>query len=95
VTPAVRRPRPGNRRALVASGAPGDLTRRGLLPALHELRATAPTRVAASWRIVQPMLDPRATLPPRDFPNHAAGAWGPDAADQLLRRDGRCRVNLE
>jgi glucose-6-phosphate 1-dehydrogenase len=51
--------------------------------------------VEASWRIVQPVLDVWATLPPRDFPNHAAGAWGPEAADQLLRRDGRRWVNLE
>ena len=28
-------------------------------------------------------------LPPRDFPNYAAGSWGPAAADELLTRDGR------
>jgi glucose-6-phosphate 1-dehydrogenase len=26
---------------------------------------------------------------PRDFPNYAAGTWGPEAADDLLARDGR------
>lgn len=26
---------------------------------------------------------------PVDFPNYAAGTWGPPAADELLRRDGR------
>jgi glucose-6-phosphate 1-dehydrogenase len=26
---------------------------------------------------------------PTGFPNYAAGTWGPKAADELLRRDGR------
>ena len=26
---------------------------------------------------------------PTDFPNYAAGSWGPAAADALLARDGR------
>jgi len=45
--------------------------------------------VEASWRIVQPVLDVWRTLPARDFPDYAAGSWGPEAADALLRRDGR------
>ena len=26
---------------------------------------------------------------PSDFPNYAPGSWGPEAADELLRRDDR------
>ncbi len=43
----------------------------------------------ASWSVVQPVLDVWKALPPRDFPNYAAGSWGPRNAQQLLRRDGR------
>jgi glucose-6-phosphate 1-dehydrogenase len=43
----------------------------------------------ASWAVVEPILDVWKALPPRDFPNYAAGAWGPQAADDLLEREGR------
>ncbi len=49
--------------------------------------------VEASWRIATPILDVWATLPARDFPNYAAGSWGPAGADELLARDGRRWVN--
>ena len=45
--------------------------------------------VDASWRIVNPILDVWGALPPRDFPDYAAGSWGPAAAERLLERDGR------
>ena len=45
--------------------------------------------VEAAWKVVQPILDVWSALPPRDFPNYAAGSWGPDAAAELLERDGR------
>src|ERR1700678_4099591 len=45
--------------------------------------------VEASWTVVQPILDVWKALPPRDFPNYAAGSWGPDQATELLRREGR------
>lgn len=45
--------------------------------------------IEASWALVEPVLDVWAALPPRDFPNYAAGSWGPSAADELLARDGR------
>jgi glucose-6-phosphate 1-dehydrogenase len=45
--------------------------------------------VEASWTVVQPILDVWKALPPRDFPNYAAGTWGPAQADELIRRDGR------
>jgi glucose-6-phosphate 1-dehydrogenase len=51
--------------------------------------------VEASWRIVAPILDVWATLPARDFPNYAAGTWGPAAAAELLARGGRQWVQPE
>ena len=45
--------------------------------------------VEAGWAVVQPILDVWTALPPRDFPNYAAGTWGPEQADELLRREGR------
>ncbi|MDJ0864013.1 MAG: glucose-6-phosphate dehydrogenase [Gammaproteobacteria bacterium] len=45
--------------------------------------------VEAGWEFVQPILDVWHALPPRDFPNYAAGSWGPKPAGELLRRDGR------
>ena len=40
--------------------------------------------VEAGWRVVTPVLDVWKALPPRDFPNYAAGTWGPKEADELL-----------
>jgi glucose-6-phosphate 1-dehydrogenase len=45
--------------------------------------------IEAGWKIVTPLLDVWQALPARDFPNYASGSWGPDAADELLARDGR------
>ncbi|HEY8019865.1 MAG TPA: glucose-6-phosphate dehydrogenase, partial [Thermoanaerobaculia bacterium] len=45
--------------------------------------------VEASWKVVTPVLDVWQTLAPRNFPNYAAGAWGPKEADELIQRDGR------
>ena len=45
--------------------------------------------VEAGWSIVDPVLDVWKALPPRRFPNYAAGAWGPKESDELLQRDGR------
>jgi len=45
--------------------------------------------VEAGWSVITPMLDVWQALAPRDFPNYAAGTWGPEAADDLLARDGR------
>lgn len=44
--------------------------------------------VDASWRIVDPILDVWQALPARDFPNYAAGTWGPAAADHLIEKTG-------
>jgi glucose-6-phosphate 1-dehydrogenase len=45
--------------------------------------------VEASWTVVQPILDAWKATPAGDFPNYGAGSWGPEAANELLRRDGR------
>src|SRR3954468_12794068 len=50
--------------------------------------------VEAAWRIAQPILDAWAAVPPADFPNYAAGSWGPKAAFDLIARDGRRWVEV-
>jgi glucose-6-phosphate 1-dehydrogenase len=45
--------------------------------------------VEASWTVVQPILDAWKATPANEFPNYAAGSWGPEKAFELLRRDGR------
>jgi glucose-6-phosphate 1-dehydrogenase len=45
--------------------------------------------VEAGWDVVQPILDVWKALPPRDFPNYAAGTWGPKEAEELVARRGR------
>ena len=52
--------------------------------------------IESGWSLVQPVLDVWQALPPRDFPNYTPGSWGPQDADELIRRDGRswrpCRI---
>lgn len=45
--------------------------------------------IETEWALVQPVLDVWSAIPPRDFPNYAAGTWGPHEADELLQKDGR------
>jgi glucose-6-phosphate 1-dehydrogenase len=45
--------------------------------------------VEEAWRVATPILDVWKAVPPRDFPNYAAGIWGPPRADELVTRDGR------
>src|SRR5439155_10950060 len=47
-------------------------------------------QVEAAWAVVTPILKGWENLPPPAFPNYPAGTWGPDEADALLARDGRC-----
>ena len=51
--------------------------------------------VEAGWCVVSPALDVWKALPPRNFPNYAAGTWGPKDADELLERDGRHWRNFD
>jgi len=43
--------------------------------------------VEASWTAVQPILNRWRNDAP-DFPNYAAGTWGPKAAEELLAQRG-------
>jgi glucose-6-phosphate 1-dehydrogenase len=45
--------------------------------------------VEAAWKTVDPVLAVWQALPARNFPNYAAGSWGPKEAEALLERDGR------
>jgi glucose-6-phosphate 1-dehydrogenase len=46
-------------------------------------------QVEAAWDLVMPILESWENSPPEVFPNYESGTWGPDAATQLLARDGR------
>jgi len=43
-------------------------------------------QVEAAWNLLMPVLDAWATTEPSDFPNYAAGSWGPDSVQGLLER---------
>jgi glucose-6-phosphate 1-dehydrogenase len=43
----------------------------------------------AAWGIAQPFLDAWTARPERDLQFYPAGSWGPRAASELLKRDGR------
>jgi glucose-6-phosphate 1-dehydrogenase len=45
--------------------------------------------VETAWHVVAPILDVWEALPPRRFPNYAAGTWGPHESDELLAKDHR------
>ncbi len=45
--------------------------------------------VEEEWSVVTPILQGWQVMPPPDFPNYAAGSFGPTAALELLERDGR------
>jgi glucose-6-phosphate 1-dehydrogenase len=44
-------------------------------------------QVEAAWQILMPVLDVWADSSPRNFPNYAAGTWGPKATDKLFARN--------
>src|SRR2546430_647529 len=68
---------------------------------LHDCMIGDPTlfqradMVEAGWCVVSSVLDVWKALPPRNFPNYAAGTWGPKEAEELLERDGRHWRNFE
>jgi glucose-6-phosphate 1-dehydrogenase len=41
-------------------------------------------QVEAAWQLLMPVLEAWETIPPGDFPNYAAGSWGPEAVQGLL-----------
>ena len=42
-----------------------------------------------SWQFFTPILNYWAANKPQDFPNYAAGIWGPKSANEMIERDGR------
>jgi glucose-6-phosphate 1-dehydrogenase len=50
---------------------------------------TRADEVEAAWSIATPVVDSWLDGPAPDFPNYAAGTWGPEAAEELIERDGR------
>jgi glucose-6-phosphate 1-dehydrogenase len=45
--------------------------------------------VETAWSVVQPVLDAWKSAPAGELPNYKPGTWGPEAAEELLHRDGR------
>jgi glucose-6-phosphate 1-dehydrogenase len=45
--------------------------------------------VEATWALMTPVLEHWAKNPVKDFPNYAAGTWGPSTGDALMELDGR------
>jgi glucose-6-phosphate 1-dehydrogenase len=73
----------------------GSVTNTGYERLLHDAMTGDATlfqradMVESGWGIIQPILDVWGTLKPKDFPNYAAGTWGPRGANELLAHDGR------
>lgn len=49
--------------------------------------------IEAAWAVVTPVIDVWNAIPPRDFPNYAAGSWGPRESDEMVAVDGRVWKN--
>jgi len=49
-------------------------------------------QVECAWAVVAPILEAWESVPPADFPDYAAGSWGPETAELLIARDGRSWV---
>jgi glucose-6-phosphate 1-dehydrogenase len=45
--------------------------------------------VEATWALMTPILQDWAKNPIKDFPNYAAGTWGPSTGDALMESEGR------
>ena len=50
---------------------------------------TRADEVEAAWSIVTPIHEAWLDSPAPEFPNYPAGSWGPEAAEELIERDGR------
>ena len=68
-------PEPPSALFQVASGLTGEFQRSDM--------------VEAAWHVVAPIQNVWGALDTREFPNYAAGTWGPKEADELLAQDGR------
>jgi glucose-6-phosphate 1-dehydrogenase len=45
--------------------------------------------IEAMWGVVDPIIARWESQPPADFPNYAAGSWGPPGAARLVEQEGR------
>lgn len=45
--------------------------------------------VEAEWALITPILEAWKSIAPPEFPNYEAGTWGPLAADDFIKLDGR------
>ena len=45
-------------------------------------------QVDTAWQVITPILEAWQSTTPGDFPNYAAGTWGPEDAEALIARDG-------
>ena len=53
-------------------------------------------QIEAAWSAIMPVLDVWEASPSgEDFPNYAAGTWGPDRSNALLAKDGRQWMTIE
>jgi glucose-6-phosphate 1-dehydrogenase len=50
---------------------------------------TRADEVEGAWARVTPIIDSWMDEGPPEFPNYESGTWGPEAADELLGREGR------
>ena len=46
-------------------------------------------QIEAMWEVVDPVIQRWESIPPKNFPNYAAGSWGPAEAERLLEQEGR------
>ncbi|MEO6244286.1 MAG: glucose-6-phosphate dehydrogenase [Opitutaceae bacterium] len=52
-------------------------------------------QIEAAWRLLTPVLEVWTATPPSDFPNYAAGTWGPEATQDLLEPGHHWPVPIE
>jgi len=45
-------------------------------------------QVEAAWKVVTPIIEAWGSETPADFPNYEPGSWGPQAAIDLIEKDG-------
>jgi glucose-6-phosphate 1-dehydrogenase len=45
-------------------------------------------QVECAWAVISPILEAWESVPPADFPDYAAGSWGPESSDLLIAREG-------
>lgn len=46
-------------------------------------------QVESAWSVIDPIMEVWGSKPPVDFPNYAAGTWGPEDAEALIAKDGK------